>query len=135
MSFESLLHLRLVHAIVHEIMQRHGDLYSLTLYADLPEYRRDKPYRFGGFMPDVFAIDAPETCRIIGEAKTPVDFESERSQMQIASFLSHLSKFPNSYFYLGVPWRSAARARSVLDSLAAGVSGGPVSIHVIEGFV
>ncbi len=134
MSFESLVHVRLVHATVREIMRRHSDLYSLTIFADLPQYGRDKPGRCGGFIPDVFAVDVPETCRIIGEAKTPVDFESERSQRQIAAFLSHLSKFPNSYFYLAIPWPNAARARSVLDSLAGEIGGGLVSLHVIEGF-
>src|SRR5271166_1422041 len=103
MSRESALHVKLVEMTAVEIQRRHGDLYSLTILVDLPSAGRDRPHVIGGYVPDVFAIDTPETCRIIGEAKTALDCETERSRLQFIAFFSHLSRFPNGRFYLCVP--------------------------------
>lgn len=128
MSRESLTHVRLVEAAAEEIKRRHQDLYSLTLYIDLPSAGRDRPAMIGGYVPDIFAIDAPETCRIIGEAKTASDCETSRSHLQLIAFLSHLSQFPNGLFYLSVPWFYRVRARSLLDS--AVIAAGALSVKV-----
>lgn len=114
MSRESWTHVSLVEAAAAEIRRRHKDLYSLTVYIDLPSAGRDRPEMIGGYVPDIFAIDTPETCRIIGEAKTAADCETPRSRLQFVAFLKHLSCFPNGLFYLAVPWfYRDERARSL----------------------
>lgn len=82
-------------------------------------------------MPDIFAIDAPETCRIIGEAKTAADCETPRSHLQFVAFLSHLSRFPNTLFYLAVPWFYRVRAQSLIDSVAKAAGASSVRVRVI----
>jgi hypothetical protein len=131
MSWETAQHVRLVEALAAEIMARHAGLYSLTLFLDLPAYRRDRPRATGGFVPDVFAVDVPETCRIIGEAKTPLDLETDRSRTQIEAFLTHLSRFPNPNFYLAVPLLYKNRAESLLGCAATAASAASVRVHVI----
>jgi hypothetical protein len=85
----------------------------------------------GGYVPDIFAIDAPETCRIIGEAKTATDCETPRSRLQFIAFLSHLSQFPNGIFYLSVPWFYRARARALVESAIEPAGALSVKIQII----
>lgn len=127
MSRESSLHVKLVEAAAAEIQHRHSDLYSLTVFVDLPSSGRNRPGLIGGYIPDVFAIDTPETCRIIGEAKTPLDCETQRSRLQLRAFLSHLSLFPNGVFYLCVPWFYRVRADTLLA--AAAQTAGALSVQ------
>jgi hypothetical protein len=131
MSWETEQHVRLVETLAAEIRARHGGLYSLTLFVDLPSFRRDRPRVIGGFVPDVFAVDAPETCRIIGEAKTPIDLETDRSRAQIEAFLGHLSRFPNSNFYLAVPLLYRNRAETLLGSAISNLAAPTVRVDVI----
>lgn len=131
MARESSMHVALVEAAAAEIRRRHQNLYSLTLYVDLPSAGRDRPAMIGGYVPDVFAIDTPETCRIIGEAKTAVDCETPRSRQQFIAFLSHLSKFPSGLFYLSVPWFYRARAQTLIESIAETAGASSVNVRVI----
>jgi hypothetical protein len=131
MSRESLLHVNLVEAMSHEVKRRHSDLYSLAIYVDLPSAGNNRPGLIGGYIPDLFAVDAPETCRIIGEAKTPLDCETPRSHFQIQAFLLHLSHFPNGVFYLCVPWFYRARAEALLSAAAGAVNASSVQMVVI----
>jgi hypothetical protein len=131
MPRESSIHVSLVEAAADEIKRRHKDLYSLTLYVDLPSAGRDRPQMIGGYVPDIFAIDTPETCRIIGEAKTAADCETPRSRLQFIAFLSHLSRFPNGIFYLAVPWFYHIRAQTVIDSAAQAAGASSVKLQVI----
>jgi hypothetical protein len=85
----------------------------------------------GGYVPDIFAIDTPETCRIIGEAKTATDCETPRSRLQFIAFLSHLSRFPNGFFYLAVPLFYRVRARTLIDSATRAASASAVEVQVI----
>jgi hypothetical protein len=87
----------------------------------------------GGYVPDVFAVDAPETCRIIGEAKTPLDCETVRSRRQIEGFPTHLSCRENCYFYLCVPNSYAQRARQLLEAAQAAAGANRVATDVIAG--
>lgn len=131
MSRESSLHVSLVEGAVAEIKRRHCDLYSLTVFVDLPSAGLERPAMIGGYVPDIFAIDTPETCRIIGEAKTPLDCETARSQQQFVAFLSHLSRFPNAVFYLAVPWFYRSRACTVIDSAVQAAHASAVTVQVI----
>ncbi len=49
---------------------------------------KSRPPKIGGHIPDLYARIACETC-IIGEAKAPKDFETDRSQEQIVCFLKY----------------------------------------------
>jgi len=131
MSRESSLHVSLVEVAVAEIKRRHCDLYSLTVFVDLPSAGRDRPEMIGGYVPDIFAIDTPETCRIIGEAKTPLDCETPRSRLQFIAFLSHLSCFRNALFYLSVPWVYRVRGRTLIESAAQAAGASSVAVQVI----
>jgi hypothetical protein len=131
MSRESSLHVTLVEGAVAEIKRRHGKLYSLSVLVDLPSSGPNRPAMIGGYVPDIFAIDAPETCRIIGEAKTPIDCETPRSRLQFVAFLSHLARFPNSFFYLAVPWSYRIRARNLMDAIAHEAEASAVTVQVI----
>ncbi len=131
MSRESLIHVSLVEAAAAEIRRRHKDLYSLTMFVDLPSAGRDRPAMIGGYVPDIFAIDTPETCRIIGEAKTAIDCETPRSRLQFIAFLTHLSRFPNGLFYLAVPWFYRVRARTLIESAAQAAGAAAVKLQVI----
>jgi hypothetical protein len=133
MSFESQLHASIVRRLCSEIKATYSDRYAFALLADLPEFGRNKPYTIGGYIPDVFGIDVPETVRVIGEAKTPADFESDRSQRQIAAFLKHLSVFPSSEFFLGLPLPYVIRGRSLLNSIAQSVGATHVQMKVLGG--
>jgi hypothetical protein len=131
MSRESSLHVYLVETMIAEVKRRHSDLYSLTIYADIPAAGRDRPGFIGGYIPDLFAIDVPETHRIIGEAKTPLDCETPRSTLQIKAFLTHLSQFKNGLFYLCVPWSYRVRADTLLAGMVADVGANSVKISTI----
>ena len=133
MPRESSLHVKLVEAAVAEIKRRHCDLYSLTILVDLPSAGRDRPTLIGGYVPDIFAVDTPETCRIIGEAKTAPDCETPRSQLQFIAFLTHLSWFPRGLFYLSVPWFYRTRAQMIIETAAQAAGTTAVKFQIIGG--
>ncbi len=87
------------------------------VFADHRGFGVNQPPMIGGYKPDLFVQDVPETFRVIGEAKTPTDFNDDRSMRQIAAFLHHLSLYPNASFYLAVPWLLQERARNVMRGL------------------
>lgn len=117
MSGESSRHTRLVERLIAVVTSRHPVPNGMLLLADHYTFGADRPPRIEGFMPDVFASDVPETFRILGEAKTPADLESERSLRQIAVFLDHLALRQSATFYLAVPWHLVPRARGIIRSL------------------
>ena len=118
MSGESAQHVDLVERLVATVEQRHQTSRGIVVFADHHRFGINQPPTIGGFKPDVFAQDLPETFRIIGEAKTPADFRSERSLHQIEAFLDHLSLYANSTFYLAVPWFLKGRANYVIRDLS-----------------
>lgn len=116
MSGESAQHVYLVETLIEMVESRHRPSRGLMVFADHHRFGSDRPPTIGGFMPDVFASDVPATFRVIGEAKTPSDLETERSRRQILAFLDHLALYEGSTFYLAVPYFTAPRARFVLKS-------------------
>lgn len=86
------------------------------MFADHHRFGSDRPPMIGGFTPDLFASDIPESFRIIGEAKTSSDIDSARTHSQIRAFLQHLSLYENGMFYLAVPLFAGPRARYLLKS-------------------
>jgi hypothetical protein len=119
MSGESAWHVLLVETLIETIEKRHKPPRGLMVFADHHRFGTDRPATIGGYTPDVFASDLPATFRVIGEAKTPADLESDRSRRQIAAFLDHLALYENSILYLAVPFLSVARARFIIRSLTS----------------
>ena len=117
MSGESARHVRLVEALIRTVESRHQPPRGLLIFADHHRFGTDRPPTIGGFTPDLLASDLPETFRVVGEAKTPADLETERSRRQVLAFLDHLALYAGSVFYLAVPILSAPRARSLLCSV------------------
>ena len=132
MSGESLVHIRLVEHLIVHVRERHKPPRGLLLLADHRDFGLDRPPSVGGYLPDLFASDLPATFEVIGEAKTPIDLETERSARQIRAFLDHLAVRRGSTFYLSVPPFTKARAQAVLGRLIRAEHAG-VTTEVIEG--
>jgi hypothetical protein len=127
---ESSKHSALVQIIINYIGQEHADLAGLGILNDLSSpLHAEKPNRIDGFVPDVYAFDAPLTTVIIGEAKTPDDLETDRSKQQITAFLSFLGKQQAGVFILAVPWQLKRRADAIVTSLRAAT--GATSVKTI----
>lgn len=131
MSGESGHHSALVERLITVIQTRHSAPRGMLVLADHRAFGDDRPPQIGGFTPDVFASDVPETFRVLGEAKTPVDLESERSSRQIAAFLDHLSLRGSATLYLAVPWLFVPRAQYLVSSLRRDWHAA-VRVHVIS---
>jgi hypothetical protein len=114
---ESRLHLALVGAILAHVREDYH-AYQLAIIHDLPDVLgAEKPPRIGGFVPDIYAVDAPSTITILGEAKTAADLETDHSRKQLAAFLSFLALQHHGVLVLGVPWQAQAAARNLIARL------------------
>lgn len=119
---ESLQHMKLVKAILSYIAEEHREISYLAMLHDLPGLiRGEKPPRIGGFAPDVYAMDAPHTVTIIGEAKTQQDLETEHSRKQIRAFIEFLKDKEKGIFVLAVPWQALPRARGIVNGITQNV--------------
>jgi len=65
----------------------------------------------------VYAIDAPLTQTIVGEAKTQGDLETEHTHKQLTAFVSFLHLQGNGVLILAVPWQAKARGLAILTSI------------------
>lgn len=119
MSGESAQHVSLVERLIAAVEKRHNTPQGIVVFADHHKFGKNQPPTIGGYKPDLFAQDLPETFRVIGEAKTPNDFRDERSLRQIKAFLDHLALYANSTFYLAVPWFLKGRANYVVRDLSS----------------
>ena len=97
---------------------------------DLPSAGRDRPTMIGGYVPDIFAIDTPETCRIIGEAKTATDCETPRSRLQFIAFLTHLSCSRTGCF-ISRCRGFTAYAPALIESAAQAAGAAAVKVQII----
>ena len=123
----------LVQVIIGHVREEFGCLDALQILHDLPgALRTEKPYRIGGYVPDVYACDAPITVTIIGEAKTEADLETAHSQQQIETFLEFLGHQQSGVFVLAVPWSLTRRARSLLESKRNSLGAEAVKIIVLD---
>lgn len=115
---ESIKHTALVQIIISYIGREHAQLTALGVINDLSSpLRAEKPNRVDGFVPDVYAFDAPLTTVIIGEAKTQDDLETERSRKQLTAYLSHLGHQETGILILAVPWHLKRRANAIVEAL------------------
>lgn len=70
-----------------------------------------------GHRPDVYAQSPGLTGVIVGEAKTPGDLESPRSQKQLSAYLSYCAGLPDSRLVVAVPWTHETSARALLRTI------------------
>ena len=133
---ESNQHMTLVQAlrsyIAHTLLK--GD--SGYILVDLPESDvRSRPPKIGAHVPDVFVRIGEKDLLIIGEAKTPKDFERTHTTSQLAAFLRECSNYRNSHLVLAVPWDMVIFARSVLGDLKKRCNAESVHVHVLEKLI
>mgnify|MGYP006908223643 CR=1 FL=1 len=115
---ESSRHMRLVSNIVKWIHEtRASD--DLCIFIDDPtQSGTDKPPNIGGYLPDVFAkAVARQPVTIIGEAKTAYDLETNRSELQLISYLSYLKTAPEPFLVISTGWVVQRTAKGLLCRL------------------
>lgn len=128
---ESNTHIRLVERLVSHIANAHAEV---AIFHDLPScVGAEKPPRIGGYVPDVYATDAPTTVVVIGEAKTEGDLVTDHSRRQLVAFLLHLQAHPHrGVLIVAVPWSARATAHNLLVSLRAENACGRVTVEVLD---
>lgn len=127
------MHLELVSHIVSYISTKYSGFQYVSTLHDLPgAIGGEKPPKIGAFRPDVYAIDAPLTKTIVGEAKTQSDLETDHTRKQFHAFLRFLQSQTNSVFILAVPWQAKARGRTLLHSIQSELEASAVEIVVID---
>lgn len=123
----------MVRIIVGYIKREHSQVTALGIVGDHSSaIGAEKPNRIEGFVPDVYAFDAPRTTTIIGEAKTKDDLETERSKRQIAAFLTHLHYQAAGVFIMAVPWQAKRRAQAVVLTLQKDVGAASVKTVTLD---
>jgi len=90
---------------------------------------KSRPPKIGGYIPDLYARIANETC-IIGEAKTPKDFETDRSQEQIVSFLKYADE-NKCMFFLSVPFMYHLAASGRIEYLIK-LNGYKINVYIVH---
>ena len=130
---ESTKHTALVQIIISYVAREYGQIPALGIVNDLSSpLRGEKPNRIDGFVPDVYAFDAPLTTVIIGEAKTQDDLETERSRRQITAYLSFLGQQQTGILILAVPWQVKRRANAIVEGLRAQTGAGSVKTVMLD---
>jgi hypothetical protein len=133
---ESAKHLELVSRILSHIDKTYVGMSAVATIHDLPgQIGCAKPPKIGRFKPDVYAIDAPLTRTIIGEAKTQVDLESNHSASQFHAFMSFLRSQPNPVLILAVPWQARVLARTLLVAVQSELAASTVQVVILDDIV
>jgi hypothetical protein len=123
----------LVKVIIGFIKNEYAQMTALGIFDDLSKpLCAEKPSRIGGFVPDVYAFDAPLTTVIIGEAKTSTDLETQHSAKQMLAFLSHLGEQQTGIFILAVPWQAKRRAQTIIEMLRAKTGATSVKTIILD---
>ncbi len=131
---ESLVHQRLVEQIVSYLQAEYEPLYQLAIFHDLPAFiGAEKPPRIGGFVPDVYAVDAPRSITILGEAKTEYDLATDHSHRQLSAYFTFLRLQPCGVLVLAVPWQAKARSLNLVKRLQQTLECSMVRTAVITG--
>lgn len=130
---ESIKHTALVRTIISYIGREHAQLTALGVIDDLSSpLHAEKPNRIDGYVPDVYAFDAPLTTVIIGEAKTQDDLETERSRKQLTAFISFLGQQQTGILILAVPWQLKRRANQIVETLRAQTGASSVKTVMLD---
>lgn len=112
---ESAEHLQLVGRILR-FVEKNFPPEKFVVCSDAPG-SSEKPPRIMGFVPDVFAADAPRNTVVIGEAKTLADLQTAHSQKQMSEFVRFVAAQRRGVFLLSVPWQASLRAQRFLQSV------------------
>lgn len=130
---ESAKHIELVRCILTYIQNNYSGIRQVAMLHDLPGFVGcDKPPKIATYRPDVYAIDAPLSRTIVGEAKTQIDLEADHSKNQFMAFLSFLRVQPRPTLIVSVPWQAKATARSLLQGLCSRLDAQVVQVVVID---
>lgn len=109
----SALHEHLVRRLVEFVNQEsHG---NLALYVDgtfFSDYPR--PPNIGGSIPDLYGRKIDRTLEIIGEAKTPKDWESQHTRDQIESYIQYLAKSGAGVLVIATHWEYVPHAKTLV---------------------
>ncbi len=90
------------------------------VYLDTPDSsRQEMPLTFDGHRPDVLGQNGRSGREIIGEAKTPKDLDTDRSQRQIQSFLKRAAESHERAFVISTQWDYVRYADSVIKHLCS----------------
>ena len=115
---ESELHENLVAIMYRWILREWFDGASGQVYVDDGDQNTGpRPPTINGHRPDVFGQLRGSTGVIVGEAKTAVDLETQRSQSQLGAYLCYCAGRPDSRLVVAVPWTHEASARALLDAI------------------
>ena len=113
---ESSRHMRLVSNMVKWIRETRA-CDDLCIFVD-DAMQTEKPPNIGGYLPDVFAkAVARQPVTIIGEAKTAHDLETNRSELQLISYLSYLKTAPDPFLLISTGWVVQRTAKGLLCRL------------------
>ena len=132
---ESETHARLVRMVIAFAERELGVLAEIAVRDDaVRPMRGERPPRIEGYTPDVHAVDVPTTRTLVGEAKTRIDLETDRSRQQISAFLRYLAQTPSGLFVLAVPLPAGATARRLLAGLNAPFANSVTRVVVLDGY-
>lgn len=92
---------------------------------------RDPTWMIGRAFPDVRAFG--QGIEVIGEAKTPRDLETARSQRQIASFMRYVEQMTDAHLVLSVQWHTTSTAWNLLRRCASDWHAVRSKVHVLNG--
>ena len=124
-------HLALVQSL-KQFVENSFSLAHFAVFADLPG-SSDKPPRVYGFVPDIYAEDAPRTTLVIGEAKTREDLTTPHSRAQIAAFVRYASQQPNGMFVLAVPWSVSVPAQQIVEECQERFNAQHLKVVILDG--
>lgn len=110
-------HIELVRAIANWVIVNCSENEHASILLDLPECASsNKPFTINGYTPDMYI---KSLRRILGEAKTRLDIETNHSRAQYSAYLNHLKQYENSIMVIAVPWFAVPQARSLINSIKA----------------
>jgi hypothetical protein len=114
---ESATHKRLVNNLHQWIIQTYHNEDIYIWVDSSQDIQSTRPITIEKFVPDVYAFFFSKPIRIIGEAKTPRDLMTKRSEQQIVAFLRYCSINPMFIFVLAVPWDHEKYAKNMITYL------------------
>lgn len=115
---ESDLHKELVNAMYQWISFQWFNGDSWQVFVDDGDAKTGpRPPAVQGHRPDVYGRLHGSTGVIIGEAKTPRDLETQRSQDQLSAYLRYCADSNDSCLVVAVPWTHVAAARALLGAI------------------
>ena len=131
----SLDHELMVLHLIQWLDQNGKQFHPQTVSTECSLYPKCKtaPPIINGHRPDLYVVSKLRkiSC-LIGEAKTTKDLETYRTEIQLRSFVQHLTELGRGQIVLGVTWNNIANARSILRKIISDENASGVSALVID---